>query len=226
MVVISFFFSLFSLTLAKVMRWTSNPYLIPPMQSGVTQYLVFHGQLALNSTLSRLRCQAMGGDLADVEDLSTFNYLHARLHSPAFVASFLGEIYNENCIAVYPGGAVAIPESGCGRLASICEIPIYGTHGIDLRSISIPSDPSAKIGKFDIHNNFTNASIFDDETLFRGLLVKSKHSLANGDDLHVNDKKLPRPGSITMVNLVTTVTIFGSIETDPALPCCKCCNPI
>ena len=219
-------FILFSLALAKVMRWTSNPYLIPPMQSGVTQYLVFHGQLALNSTLSRSRCQAMGGDLADVEDLSTFNYLHARLHSPAFVASFLGEVYNENCIAVYPGGAVAIPEGGCSRLASICEIPVYGTHGIDLRSISIPSDPSARIGKFDTHNSTNSSSSpIDDETLLKNLLVKSRLS-SNGDELPVNERRHQKQGSITMINPITTVTIYGSIETDPALPCCRCCNPV
>jgi hypothetical protein len=223
MIVIYLFFILASsLIFAKVMRWTSNPYLIPPVQSGVTQYLVFHGQLALNSTLSRLRCQAMGGDLADVEDLGTFNYLHARLHSPAFVASFLGEIYTENCIAVYPGGAVAIPESGCGRLASICEVPLYGTHGIDLRSIAIPADKAAAIGKFDFGNS-TQITV-DEETLLKGLLVRSKH--ATGEEVPGSERRHLKQGSVTVINPITTVTIYGSIETDPALPCCKCCNPV
>lgn len=89
----------------------TNPYLIPPFEQpgnpGVTQYLVFHGQLSANFTAARARCRALGGDLADVESVELLNYLASRLHDPGFVASWLGSHMGFACMAVFPGGAIA-----------------------------------------------------------------------------------------------------------------------
>ena len=226
--------ALASHTFAKVMKWTTNPYLIPPMPNSPTQYLVFHGQLALNQTMSRIRCEAMGGDLADVDDTTVFTFLHKRLHAPAFIGSWQGDRYRETCIALYPGGAIAVPDSGCGRLGSICEVPFYGTHGIDLRRISIPSDPSAKIGVYEksAGGNMTTTNDAGDLQIFQNAFVKTKLQTApqlnkDGSPVINANRFLKNAAQGTPpINSVTTVTIYGSIETDPALPCCRCCNAI
>lgn len=92
----------------------TNPFLIPPFDQppslggqGVTQYLVFHSALSANFTEARRRCRALGGDLADVESVELLNYLSARVHGPAFVASWLGSHMGFACMAVFPGGAIA-----------------------------------------------------------------------------------------------------------------------
>lgn len=211
------------------MKWTTNPYLIPPMPNSVTQYLVFHGQLALNQTMSRIRCEAMGGDLADVDDTQVFTYLHSRLHSPAFIGSWQGDRYRETCIALYPGGAIAVPESGCGRLGSICEVPVYGTHSIDLRRIAIPADPRAQIGVYEKAAN--NTASIEGLNVFQNAFIKTRLQTApqynkDGNPINNNSRFLKNAGVTQSINSVTTVVMYGSIETDPALPCCKCCNGI
>lgn len=186
---------------SKILKWASNPYLIPPMTpESPTQYLVFHGPLSLNYTLSRLRCEALGGDLADIDTISAFQMLHARLHSPAFIASFLGSTYKHTGgIAMYPGGAIAVPEGGGQqRLASICEVPFLGKYAIDLSRYGVKAEKGAQVGVYGEDETGGGGGAID-KGMIKGMDVKSQ--------------TVP----------VTTVTIYGSIETDPALPCCRCC---
>lgn len=237
------------LSLAKTLKWTSNPYLIPPMSvMASTQYLVFHGQLALNYTLSRIRCEALGGDLADVDSTDTFHYLHTRLHTPAFIGSFDGKTYGggESGLALFPGGAVAIPEGGAAsRLSSVCEVPLLGTYAIDLRRYGEAADKSVKVGDYSKGNanEVVDGNLPSLEALMRagfvihgrrdprfsGLSAQEEEIGAKGGD--AQRALLLKQGTQTSTptatsNQVTTLTIYGSIETDPALPCCRCCNPI
>jgi hypothetical protein len=206
---------------AMTLGWTSNPYLIPPMPNSPTQYLVFHGPLNVNFAESRARCELMGGDLADVDDLAVHAYLHQRLHVPVFVGSFLGDRFRENCVALYPGGGVAIPDNNCGRLGSICEVPLHGTHALDLRGLSIPSDPAARVGKPSKQSNSSRP--LDNHAL--GLEGSMIIADANNNSF-LKGGRIGRPGWPAQSNNAVTVTVYGSIETDPALPCCKCCNAI
>lgn len=233
--------SLAVFTNAKVMKWTSNPYLIPPpSMSASTQYLVFHGSLALNYTLSRVRCEALGGDLADVDSMETFNYLHSRLHSPAFIASFEGKSYGglNSGLALYPGGAVAIPEGGpASRFPSICEVPLLGTYAIDLTRYGEPADKSVPVGTYG-QKSAANGTATDDPTaaLLQAGFVKASRRDPRFAGLSAQydavGARAPERAAVpvgkqaTTTQSVVTVTIYGSIETDPALPCCRCCNQI
>lgn len=105
----------------------TNPYLIPPIPGlpSISQYLIFHGSLRSNYTQARAKCVDLGGDLADIDSVRLLEYLTARLHEPAFILGFLGDSLNENCGAIYPGAAVAIPWDGCFSILDyICEVPI------------------------------------------------------------------------------------------------------
>jgi hypothetical protein len=189
----------------------TNPYLIVSQDGGHTQYLVFHGELRANYTLARTRCIAMGGELVDVDSLQCLNYLSARLHSPAYIHGFLGDHFGEHCAAIYPGGAVAVPEHGCqSQIDSICEVPVLGTGSIHLGAtkedyedgkVALPRDAVFSTGT---KTNF--------HVVPRGLF-----RLAANVQREVKEGK--QDGLVT-----STVTIFGSIATNPVLPCCKCCG--
>lgn len=227
----------------KVMRWTSNPYLIPPQSvSSPTQYLVFHGPLALNYTLSRIRCEALGGDLADVDTMETFRYLHERLHDPAYIASFDGKTYTRDSLALYPGGAVALPEGGgFERMPSICEVPVMGSFGIDLSRYGRPADKTAEVGVVVPGNGTAEENDGEIQELLRRGFVQSNSKDPRFSGLSrqsepigvkagaVQDsarEQLQASPTQTQTQSVTTVIIYGSIETDPALPCCRCCNAL
>lgn len=243
--------SCLGLVSTKTLKWTSNPYLIPPMSAAaVTQYLVFHGQLALNYTLSRVRCEALGGDLADVDSMDAFNYLHNRLHGPAYIGSFDGHSYGgpESGLALYPGGAVAIPLSGAAeRFASICEVPLLGTYAIDLSRYGEAADRSIQPGDYGNTGNSSSGSGSVKGAPAAGPMPAVEALMHAG--FVMNGRRDPRfaglsqqvdpvaardyggrrqPGSSTTTTqpTVETITIYGSIETDPALPCCRCCNGI
>jgi hypothetical protein len=226
----------------KTMKWTSNPYLIPPMNAlSTTQYLVFHGTLALNYTLSRLRCEALGGDLADADSMETFDYLHKRLHTPAFIGSFEGKTYGggKSGLALYPGGAVAIPEGGAStRFPSICEVPLLGTYSIDLSRYGEAADRSVRVGDYSgpgdsgtlpsmealMRSGFVLSGRKDPR--FVGLSAQSEPVGAKSQPGRMLKQQTVTTATTTTTQSVTTITIYGSIETDPALPCCRCCNPI
>lgn len=223
----------------KTMKWTSNPYLIPPPSiTATTQYLVFHGALALNYTLSRTRCEALGGDLADVDSMDTFTYLHSRLHSPAFIASFEGKSYGglSSGLALFPGGAVAIPEGGAAaRFPSICEVPLLGTYAIDLTRYGEAADRSVPVGAYGQKSNMTTVGETAEALLQAGFVKSSRRDprfaglSAQYDAVGARAPEramLPAGKQATTTQSIVTVTIFGSIETDPALPCCRCCNQI
>ena len=233
-----------SLSNGKVLKWTSNPYLIPPASPmSTTQYLVFHGQLALNYTLSRVRCEALGGDLADVDSMEVFQYLHSRLHSPAFIASFEGKSYGSSGLALYPGGAVAIPTGGANnRFPSICEVPLMGTFSIDLSRYGEAADRSVRVGEYknataaaDESNKRPDPNIEElarsgfvqgrRDPRFAGLSQQVGPIGARSGSGQGAPKELAQ-SMPTSTQSVVTVTIYGSIETDPALPCCRCCNEI
>lgn len=190
----------------------TNPYLIPPHDTpgpsgqGVTQYLVFHGKLAANFTSARTRCLALGGDLADVESVETLNYLASRLHQPAYVASWLGSHLGYACMAVFPGGAIAVPEEGClGVLSNICEVPIFGT-----ASIHIGVDLAGK-DKEDLDKDFPDAKL---------VMGKRERPVENADGVLI--RRHGKQVTATKAARTATMTIYGSIATNPVLPCCKC----
>lgn len=204
----------------------TNPFLIPPFDQplslggpGVTQYLVFHSGLSANFTEGRRRCRALGGDLADVESVEVLNYLAARVHGPAFVASWLGSHMGFACMAVFPGGAIAgkmllfyfliiflVPEEGCvGRIGSICEVPLFSSASIHIGATA--SNTS------DLAHDYPEA---------RGQAVKEAREPANPDGIHIyRDGK--RLQGAKQAGKTVTMTIYGSIATNPVLPCCKCC---
>lgn len=181
----------------------TNPYIIAPHGTGLTQYLVFHGLLRANNTVAYSRCIALGGFLADVDSLPLLDYLQVRLHEPAYVSSFIGHRYDQ-CVAVYPGGAVAVPELGCGGvLASICEIPVYGT-----ASISFNPNPLA-------HRSSSGNETKSDEGM-QGLFKPGRVPHAGPAGGAKDGKQIVPP-------VLATITIYGSIETYGG-PCCKCCG--
>lgn len=187
----------------------TNPYLIPAMERGITQYLVFHSELRANYTMSRSRCLALGGELADIDSLQALQYLTQRIPDPAFISAFMIELYplaEDECIAAYPGGAVAVPEASCHSLMdSICEVPLLGTGSIHLNDAV----------QFAMPRSGEEA------------LSGSKHDLPSIKQgfFRVAAGKTDKVVKAKADNVVTTrVTIFGSVETNPALPCCKCCG--
>lgn len=187
----------------------TNPYLIPAFEAngGVTQYLVFHGSLAANFTSARSRCLALGGDLADVESVEVLEYLAARLHQPAFVASWLGSHMGFACMAVFPGGAIAVPEQGCiGKISSICEVPMFGT-----ASIHIGVNVAGK-NEEQLREDYPDTKVG---------LVRPARPVDNPENVVImrNGKR----ASSTIAARTATMTLYGSIATNPALPCCKCC---
>lgn len=201
--------------LAEYIPGMTNPYLIHSMDNGPTQFLVFHGELRANYTLARSRCIAMGGELVDVDTLETLHYLAPRLHGPAYISGFLGDRFGEDCAAIYPGGAVAVPEFGCqSNIDSICEVPVLGTGAIHLGAaaedyesghLPIPADAIVNI-------TFPHGTKTDFHVIPKGFF---RLTADQGKQIAV----------ARMEGLVTsTVTIFGSIATNPVLPCCKCCG--
>ncbi|PJF18048.1 hypothetical protein PSACC_02125 [Paramicrosporidium saccamoebae] len=186
----------------------TNPYLINPLElHGTTQYLVFHGNLRSNYTYARTRCVALGGDLVDVDTLENLQYLTARIHGPAFISGFLGDHFGDECAAIYPGGAVAIPEHECrSRLDSICEVPVLGTGAIHLGAVR------DYLGDKDHELAVLPGTKADFHVVPKGFFRLA----ADGGNFVVAAKQ---NGVVT-----TTINIYGSIATNPVLPCCKCCG--
>lgn len=182
----------------------TNPYLIAPMWDGLTQYLVFHSDLRTNFTMSRTRCIALGGELVDVPSLAVLTYLSERLHDPAFIIGFRGELLEGECAAIYPGSAVAVPEEGCQAVMnSICEVPIMANGRIDLGDTKLVKfAPEGEQGaiKENLH------------------VIKHAFFKVNADS---PDKVMAPPAGMVVT---THVTIYGSVETNPVLPCCRCCD--
>lgn len=179
-----------------VVSTLTNPYLIPPLPRGATQYLVFHSELRAPFAASRARCIALGGDLVDVDSVETLSYLAARLHNPAYIVAFLGNSYHPGvgeCAAAYPGAAVAVPEANCDApMESICEVPLLGSGSIHFAD-GVKVAVEGGSGKAEMPAFFRVA--------------------------------VDRADAVQAAGFVTThVTIHGSIETNPALPCCKCCE--
>jgi hypothetical protein len=126
--------------------------LIKAFDRQATQYLVFHGDLRSNYTIARSRCVSIGGELADVDSVELLEYLTGRLHQPAFVLGFRGTYYDEQCAAIYPGSAVAIPLDGCSEMMdSICEIPLLGKATIHVDSFGSVENKSKDNVIRDIH---------------------------------------------------------------------------
>lgn len=206
---------LFLLGFSALVHGLTNPYLIPAMERGITQYLVFHSELRANYTMSRSRCLALGGELADIDSLQALQYLTQRIPEPAFISAFLIEQYplgEDECIAAYPGGAVAVPEASCQSLMdSICEVPLLGTGSIHLNDavqLAMPRPEEEGLGS----GSEGGSSKHDLPSIKQGFF-----RVAAGKA----DKVIKAKAD----NVVTTrVTIFGSVETNPALPCCKCCG--
>lgn len=173
----------------------TNPYLIPPLTPDGTQFLVFHGELKANYTMARTRCVSLGGELADIDSLELLHHLASRLHGSAFILGFLGDSFGEDCVAAYPGSAIAIPEASCGEiLDSICEISTMGTG-----SIQLDAQQALTTGGY-----LPPTSIKDIHVVPHGLFTQVKDS---------------RQNSVT-----STVQLMGSIATNPVLPCCRCCE--
>ena len=175
----------------------TNPYLIPAAPHGSTQFLVFHSELKSNYNQSLSRCIELGGDLVDIDSLPLLGHLSSRIHNAAFISAFRGERYSpdegDECAAVYPGGAVAIPQEGCNDLLdSICEIPLLGTGVINVGGIEVQG----------IENDVGSVR---------------KHAFYRVNMDRAEDVKAS--GYAT-----TRIVLQGSIETNPALPCCKCCG--
>lgn len=203
--------------LARSVHSLTNPYLIPAVDRGITQYLVFHSELRANYTYSRARCLALGGELADIDSLEILAYLTQRIPDPAFIAAFMVEQYplsKDECIAAYPGGAVAVPELSCSaRMDSVCEVPLLGTGSIhlgDVADLSMPAEPVEGQAKGQVEEEGAKHHLPTiKQGFFRMAPDKTDKVIAAKDD-----------------NVVTThVTIYGSVETNPALPCCRCCTP-
>lgn len=171
----------------------TNPYLIPPLAPVGTQFLVFHGEFKANYTMARTRCVSLGGELVDVDSLELLHHLTSRLHGPAFILGFLGDSFERNCAAAYPGAAIAIPEASCGEiLDSICEVSTMGTGSIQLDAQRI----SATTG------HISPTAIKDIHVVPHGLFTQAKDARRNA--------------------VTTTVHLMGSIATNPVLPCCQC----
>ena len=99
-----------------------------------------------------------------------------------------------------------MPEQGCvGKIGSICEVPVFGT-----ASIHIGAAPDAAS---DLAVDYPEA---------QARLVKDNPAVPNPEDIAIyrDGKKLQsaKPSGRT-----ATMTIYGSIATNPVLPCCKCC---
>lgn len=140
-------------------------------------------------------------------------------------------------LALYPGGAVAIPDGGpAARFPSICEVPLLGTYAIDLTRYGEPADRSVPVGAYQLAGNSTGLD--DAAKLLQAGFVKSGRRdprfaglSAQYDAVGARAPErvmVPMDGNklATTTQSVVTVTIYGSIETDPALPCCRCCNSL
>lgn len=173
----------------------TNPYLVPPLGQGGTQFLVFHGEFQANYAVARTRCVSLGGELADVDSLELLHHLASHLHGPAFVLGFLGDSLGDDCAAIYPGAAVAVPEASCREvLDSVCEVAVMGTASIDVNAQHV-----AAIAKSPLPN--TNKDI---------------HVVPHGFFRQAKDAR--------QAGVTATVNIMGSIATNPVLPCCRCCG--
>jgi hypothetical protein len=86
--------------------------------------------------LDTINSSAMNGTLADVSSSALFLRLSRAISMPVYIRSWQGDTYNnENnanqsgsaltnrtCIALYPGGAIAVPRESCqGPLGFICQ---------------------------------------------------------------------------------------------------------
>lgn len=99
-----------------------------------------------------------------------------------------------------------VPEEGCvGKIGSICEVPVFGT-----ASIHIGAHPDSTS---DLRADFPEA---------RAIAVNMPGEVANPENVQIfrDGKRIvgAKPAGKT-----ATMTIYGSIATNPALPCCKCC---
>ena len=66
---------------------------------------------------------AMNATLADVSNSLLFRRLSSAIQSPVYIRSWQGDNYRDACIALYPGGAIAVPREGCqGPLGFICQL--------------------------------------------------------------------------------------------------------
>lgn len=103
-----------------------------------------------------------------------------------------------------------VPEEGCvGRIGSICEVPVFGTASIHIgaqpdKSPDLPADfPDAKAKPVPAPKAVPNP---EDVQIYR-------------DGRRLQDQQQERKAAGKTV----TMTIYGSIATNPVLPCCKCC---
>ncbi len=92
-----------------------------------------------------------------------------------------------------------------GKIGSICEIPLYGT-----ASIHIGANPQ------------DSENLLQEYPDAKPMEVKNKvPSNPNNIQIFRDGKRIVAPNKAT--GKTVTMTIYGSIATNPVLPCCKCC---
>ena len=66
---------------------------------------------------------SMNSTLADVSNSILFRRLSGAIQSPVYIRSWQGDNYRDACIALFPGGAIAVPREGCqGPFGFICQL--------------------------------------------------------------------------------------------------------
>lgn len=92
-----------------------------------------------------------------------------------------------------------------GKIGSICEVPLYSSASIHIGGASSTTG--------DLAQDYPDA---------RPQAVKDPKTPTNPDGIQIyrDGKRLQgaKPAGKTV-----TMTIYGSIATNPVLPCCKCC---
>lgn len=100
-----------------------------------------------------------------------------------------------------------MPEEGCvGKIGSICEVPVFGTASIHIGGTSPDKSTNLK-------QDYPEAN---------PVVIRPKSPAQNveGIEIYRDGKRVvgSQPAGKT-----ATMTIYGAIATNPALPCCKCC---
>ena len=75
---------------------------------------------------ARPLCRSLGGQLALIESTDEHWYLGQHICQPVWYSQWQGNVYQGNggCIALYPGGASAVPTNGCfEQLIALCKVP-------------------------------------------------------------------------------------------------------
>lgn len=87
---------------------------------GITKFCVVDAATRDNAELA---CEALGGQLSNIQSSAESAYLSTRVPAQVWIRAWQGNTYGGACLSYFPGGAFAVV--GCGEShQGLCDVPI------------------------------------------------------------------------------------------------------